>query len=123
MAYGPEPMREPDKELKNWLVILHLSPLAGLIGIPFVNVVAPLVIWLMKKEESPEIDRHGKEVLNFQISLMIYFLISAILVIIAIGFVLAILVGLFGLAMIIMGAIDASNGKLRRYPATIRFIQ
>ena len=123
MAYGPEPMREPDKELKNWLVILHLSPLAGLIGIPFVNVVAPLVIWLMKKEESPEIDRHGKEVLNFQISLMIYFLISAILVIIAIGFVMAIIVGLFGLPMIIKGAIDASNGKQRRYPATIRFIK
>lgn len=118
----PEINRQPSSETQSWLIGVHLSALAAFI-IPFGNILGPLVIWLIKREQMPEVDIHGKAVLNFQISLAIYFIIAAFTIIILIGFVLAPLVALFGLIMTIIGAVKASQGELFKYPLSIPFLK
>lgn len=104
-----------------WPVLCHLSGLAGFI-IPFGNIIGPLVVWLTQRGASPEMDRHGKEVLNFHISWMIYMTISGFSVLLLIGFVLAPLVYFSGIILTCIGAFKASEGGFYRYPLTIRFI-
>ena len=111
-----------ESQARNWAVLIHLSALLGFI-IPFGNILAPLVIWLIKKEESPFIDDQGKEAVNFQISMTIYAIISAILIVIIVGFVLLIAVGILEIIFIIIAAVNASNGVKYRYPLSIRFIK
>ena len=109
------------KDEKMWGMLCHLSALAGFV-IPFGNIIAPLVIWILKKEEFPFVDDQGKEALNFQISLTIYFIAGAILLIVGIGFVILPIVAVFGLIMIIIASIKANEGEKYRYPITIRLI-
>jgi len=104
-----------------WGMFCHLSALAGYI-IPFGFIIGPLVIWSIKKQEYPFVDEQGKEALNFQISMLIYFIISAILIIIVIGIILLIALGIFHLIMIIIAAIRANNGESFRYPLSFRFV-
>ena len=99
----------------------HLSGLVGYI-IPFGNIVAPLIIWQMKKESSAYIDYHGKEAVNFQIALTIYMVIAALSIIVLIGVVLAPLIGIAGLVLMIMAAIKAKDGEHYRYPFIFRLL-
>jgi uncharacterized Tic20 family protein len=110
------------KDQKNFAMFCHLIAFVGLI-IPFGFIIGPLVLWLMKREESEFIDHHGKESLNFQISFVIYGIIAAILTLVLIGIVLAIILGILWLVFIIVAAIKASNGEMYRYPFTIRFVK
>lgn len=59
------------REICNWATILHLSGLAIITGIPFLNIVVPSILWLLKKEQHPFLARHGRDVINFQITLTI----------------------------------------------------
>ncbi|MCI0440968.1 MAG: DUF4870 domain-containing protein [Chloroflexi bacterium] len=102
--------------------LAHLSAFAGLVVPLFGNVLGPLIVWLLKREESPFIDAHGKAALNFQISVTIYMIVSAILIIIVIGFFLLIALGIFAIVMTIIAAIKAGNGEDYVYPLAIRFI-
>ncbi len=111
-----------ESQARNWAVLIHLSALLGFI-IPFGNILAPLVIWLLKKEDSPFIDDQGKEAVNFQISMTIYAIISAILIVIIIGFVLLGVIAIIEIIFIIIAAVNASNGVKYRYPLSIRFIK
>ena len=106
---------------RTWGLLAHLSALAGFV-IPFGNLLGPLVIWQIKKNEMPFLDDQGKEALNFQITLTIAFLVSAILVFILIGFLLMLIVGIGGLVMTIIAAVNANNGVRYRYPFTLRLI-
>jgi hypothetical protein len=99
-----------------------MAMLAHLLGC-FVTFIAPLVIYLVKKEESPFIREHAKEALNFQISIAIYFTISLILVIVLIGILGLIFLGFFSVIVSIVAAIKANEGKPYRYPMCIRFIK
>ena len=108
-------------EDKTWGMACHLAALAGLV-IPFGNIIGPLVVWLMKKNESAFIDDQGKESLNFQISASIYMLVAAMSMFVLIGFILLPIVALATLIMTIIGAIRANNGEQYRYPLTIRFV-
>ena len=105
-----------------WEVLCHVSALAGYI-IPFGNIIGPLVVWLMKKAESAEVDYHGKEALNFQISVAIYAIIGLLLVFVVIGIPLLIALGIANIVFMIIAAIKASNGERYRYPCTIRFVK
>ena len=87
------------------------------------DIVGPLIIWLSKREDSPEIDAHGKESLNFQISMLIYNAISAILCLVLVGFVLLGVLHILNIIFVIIATIRASEGKLWRYPLTIRLIK
>ncbi len=99
-----------------------MAMLAHLLGY-FVTFIAPLVIYLVKKDESPFIREHAKEALNFQISMAIYFIISIILIVVLIGILGLIFLGFFSLIVSIVAAIKANEGKPYRYPMCIRFIK
>ena len=115
--------REKDKQDRTWAMFCHLSTLSALIGIPFGNIVGPLVIWLIKREEFSFVDAHGKESLNFQISLTIYTLVAFLLCFAFIGFVLLPAVLIFGLCFVIVATVKANGGEEYQYPLTIRFIK
>jgi uncharacterized Tic20 family protein len=109
---------------RSWCIGLHLSGLSGLIlSFALAHIVVPLVIWLVKRADSPEIDSTGKEVLNFQISYTIYSLIAGALCFVLIGFLILPIVLIVWLVCIIIAAVKTSNGENYRYPATIRFLQ
>jgi uncharacterized Tic20 family protein len=111
------------KDVRTWCVVSHASALLGFV-IPWVfHVVGPLVVWLAKRNDSPEIDAHAKESLNFQISMLIYTVISGILCLILIGFALLFILHILNVVLVIVASIQASEGKLYRYPLTIRMIK
>ena len=86
------------------------------------NILGPLVMWLLKREESSLVDDQGKESLNFQITLTIYLCITIVLCFVAIGlFILPVLL-IASLILVIIATIKASEGERYRYPLTIRFV-
>ena len=103
-------------------MLCHLLAFVGYLGIPFGNIIGPLVIWLIKKDESQFVDECGKESLNFQISIFIYGFISGLLCFIFIGFPLLFAVLIGNIVFIIKASVASNNGELYRYPFTIRFI-
>jgi uncharacterized Tic20 family protein len=134
---------------RTWGMFCHLAALAGFVGIPFGNIVGPLIVWLVKRNDYPFVDDQGKEALNFHISMLLYIAVliglaaalfwSALiwhgvsivppgasdLVLLAVIVVAAVLAGIFWLLnviLIIVAAVRASNGVAYRYPLTIRFI-
>ncbi|MBD56043.1 DUF4870 domain-containing protein [uncultured Pseudoalteromonas sp.] len=111
-----------DKEQRNWAMFCHLSALAGLL-FPFGSVIGPLIIWLVKKEEMPLVAEHGRKSLNFQLTMMIAYIVSFLLVFVVVGVILLPIVALFSLIMVIVSAIKASDGKEVNYPLTIEFIK
>jgi uncharacterized Tic20 family protein len=104
-------------------MLCHLLSFIGLIGVPFGNILGPLVIWLMKKDQDAFVDEVGKEVLNFQISASIYALICGVLVFVAIGLFLLPILIILVVVFTIIGAMKANQGILYRYPLTIRFLK
>lgn len=110
------------KDERLWGMLCHLLAFSGYI-IPFGNVLGPLVIWMIKKDEMPFVDDQGKESLNFQLTMLIAIIISAILTIVLIGFLLLGILIIFQIIVIIMAAIKANDGVKYRYPYTIRFIK
>ena len=110
------------KDERTWAMLCHISTLSGMI-IPLGHIIAPLIIWLIKKEEFPLVEDQGREVLNFQISMTIYIITSGILCLILIGFLFLFILVIFGLIVVIIGAINANDGKPYRYPMAIRFIK
>ena len=104
-------------------MVCHLAGFAGLTGIPFGNILGPLVVWLIKKDQSWFVNEQGKEAMNFQISLTIYAIVAAILIFVLIGIPLLVVVGIVWLVLMIMAAIKANEGVSYRYPLTLRFIK
>ena len=107
---------------KNFGMLCHLLALSGFI-IPFGNVLGPLVMWLVKKEEFPFVDEQGKEALNFQISLTIAAIVSGVLTLILIGLLMLVIVALAGIILPIIAALKAKDGESYRYPFTLRLIK
>jgi uncharacterized Tic20 family protein len=120
----PPPLNAPAlTNVRTWNTFCHASALLGvLVHFPG-YMLGPLIVWLVKRGESPEIDAHGKEALNFQISMLIYNVIAGICCIVLIGFVLLPILWILNAVFVIIASIQASDGKFYRYPATIRFIQ
>ena len=112
-----------DKDKKLWTMLCHLTALVGFVGIPLGNILGPLVIWLIKKNEIPAVDRHGKESLNFQISMVIYGIVAGLLAFIVIGIPILIGLGIADLVLVIIASIKVNNGEEFEYPITIRFIK
>ncbi len=111
-----------DKNANLWAMAIHLSVFAGY-AIPFAGLIAPILIWQLKKEEFPSIDPHGKMVANFLISILIYSFIAGLLCLVFIGFLLLMVLGLVAIVFPIIGAIKASNGELWKYPLMIEFLK
>jgi uncharacterized Tic20 family protein len=113
----------PSKDERTWAMLCHFSALLIFVGIPFSNILAPLIIWLIKKEEMPFVEDQGKEVLNFQISMTIYLLISGILCFILIGIPFVIGLVIFNVIITIIAGIKANDGKSYQYPINLRLIK
>lgn len=105
-----------------WELASHLSAFSGYI-IPFGNIIGPLVVWSMKKEEFPSVDTHGKESLNFQLSFTLYLFVAGIMIFIVIGFVLLPALIIMQIVFVIIATVKADKGEFYRYPLTIRFIK
>ena len=132
---APAGMSQSDERL--WATFCHLAALA-MFAVPFGSIIGPLVVWLLKKDESAYVDRHGKAALNFHISLAIYFFVGVGLMVVvglpltlllvgfALIFVLAALLGalkLLALVCIVVAAVKANRGEFFRYPLAIPFFQ
>ena len=117
---------EVNKDARTWGMLCHLGGLAGFI-FPFGNIIAPLVIWLIKKEEHEFVNEQGKEAINFQITLMIAAVVGFILTILIItscvGIPLLIATGVCNIVFCILGAVKANKGEHYRYPVSIRLIK
>lgn len=111
---------------KQWATGMHASGFAGFV-IPFGNLLAPFVIWMIKRPESAYLDEVGKEVINFHLSFLIYAIatgtVAALLVCLVIPVVLPIAVVIGGIVYMIQAIMRTTEGRDYRYPATIRFIK
>lgn len=115
---------EANTDAKMWAMICHLSGLAGyVIPVPFIAIIAPLVVWQMKKQEFEFVDDQGKEAVNFHITMLIAAIVAGASIFCVIGFVLLPLVLLFSVVMAIIAAIKANGGERYRYPLTLRLIK
>lgn len=111
-----------DQNTRTWAMLLHLSVFAGYL-VPMLGLLAPILIWQIKKNEMPELDAHGKMVVNFLISMFIYFLVSFVLVFVVIGIFLLFALSIVGIVFPIIGGLKASNGELWKYPLVLPFLK
>jgi uncharacterized Tic20 family protein len=111
----PPPSAEPTNE-KSIAALVHAS------GILF-SFVVPLVVWLVKKDDSPYLGRQSAEALNFQITMLIGWVVSSVLTVILIGFLLYLVVLVVNVVFCIIAAVKTSNGEEYRYPLAIRLIK
>ena len=109
--------------VRTWSAFCHASALLGVFLHFPGHLLPPLIIWLIKRDSSPDIDAHGKEAVNFQISMLIYNAIAAVFCLVLVGFVFLAVLWILNAIFVIIAAIQASDGKFYRYPMTIRFIQ
>jgi len=111
------------RDVRLWTVLCHATALAGFF-VPWAgHILGPLIVWLAKRNDSADIDEHGKESLNFQISMLIYNVIAGVLCLVLIGFVILAILHILYLVLVIVASIQASEGKFYRYPITIRLIK
>ena len=118
-----------DSETRNWAMACHLAGLATLTVVPFASILAPTLLWLAKRDDHPFIDDQGKQAINFQISMWVYWILSVVVIfilrIIVIGKLLWWVPGVIAflaLAGAVWGGLKAKNGIVVRYPGAIKFI-
>src|SRR2546430_17004498 len=92
-------------DIRTWNVLCHASALLGFFFPWAGHILAPLIVWLVKRGDSPEIDAHGKESVNFQLTMLIYSVISAILCLGLIGFVLFAILHVLNVFFVIMSSL------------------
>ena len=110
---GAPQAKIPSKDDRTMAMLCHL------LGI-VLGFIGPLIIWLIKKDESPFIDDQGKEALNFQLALLI---VSLGLSVTCIGLVLLPVVLVYAIIYCVIGGMAANGGETFRYPLTIRLIK
>lgn len=108
--------------VRSWNALCHASALLGVFLHFPGHLLPPFIVWLAKRADSPEIDAHGKESLNFQISMLIYNVVAAVFCLVLVGFFFLAVLWVLNAIFVIIASIQASEGKFYRYPMTIRFI-
>lgn len=115
-----------DKRQRTWSQYMHLlGLLAAMPGVTAISLIATLAMWLIRKDESEFVDDHGREAVNFQISIFIYSVIGALFSVITVGFgapVAAVAIGGLTLYGGIRAAQAAGRSEYFRYPMCIRFL-
>jgi len=119
----------PESQARMWNMLCHLSALAGFV-IPFGNILGPLIIWQIKKNEFPSVDIHGKAALNFQITVAIAAFAAGVAAVVlsffCVGYLLfpvVMLMVLAGLVFAIIAGIKANNGEDYKYPYSFEFVK
>lgn len=110
------PLSAPTGDEKTLAILAHILTLAA-------PILAPLIIYLIKRDESRFVMENAKESLNFQLTVLICAIISTILVFIVIGILLLIVIGIGSFILVIIAAVKASEGKIYRYPVNFRLIK
>ena len=113
---------DPERESRQWAFFLHLSQYAHTL-LPLGGLILPIVLWQLKKNDYPSIDAHGKNVVNWAISMFIYFVVAIPLCFLLIGIPLVVVLGLAALICPLIGAIKANNGETWVYPGAIPFLK
>lgn len=109
--------------IRTWTVLVHAIALIGFF-VPWAgHIVGPLVIWLAKRDESAELDAQGKESVNFQIGMLIYNVIAGLLCIVLIGIPILIILHILNPIFVVIASIQASDGKVFRYPLSLRLLK
>ncbi len=110
------------REDRNLLVVAHLTQYLDFIT-GFGGLIVPLVLWLTMKDSVVGMDEHGKAIINFQLSLILYVVIGIpAILLFGLGIVLLIFAGVLSLIMPIVNAVKAGNGEGPSYFGTIKFI-
>lgn len=116
----PEPAAAPTaevtKDAKTMALLCHVLAI-------FTGFLGPLILWIIKKDENAFIDYHGKEALNFQITVLIAAIVSGVLTIVCVGFFLLAAVGIGNIVFCIIASLKANAGELYRYPVSIRLVK
>jgi len=125
-VYEPEAGPLADATLtqseRTWAMLIHLSGYAGyVLGPPAIFLT--LILWLSKRDASGFIDDHGREAMNYSISIWLYSIIASVLIFVFIGCLILPVLLVFDLIIVLVAAVRASNGDYFRYPITIRLIR
>jgi uncharacterized Tic20 family protein len=107
---------------RNWAMFCHLAAFAGYF-VPFGGILGPLVMWISKKDDSTWVNENGKSSLNFQLSMLLYFILASPLCLIVIGIPIIMVLGILEIVFVVTASIRASRGEEFRYPLSIPFIQ
>ena len=110
------------KEENQWAMFAHLSALLNYL-VPFGGIIAPIVIWQMKKDDMPHVVDQAKECVNFQITVSIVGLLLIPLIFVGIGLILLPALGIFFVVFCIIAGLKANEGVRYRYPFTLRLIK
>jgi hypothetical protein len=110
------------KQDRQLIVITHLSQLITLV-IGFGSLILPLILWLTNKEKVYQMDEHGKNIINFQLSILIYSIICLpLILLLGLGLLGLIVLAFIAIIFPIVNAIKASNGETPRYPLSMNII-
>ena len=112
----------PTQDERTWGMLAHLSTFAGFL-VPLGSIIAPLVVWLIKRDQSAFVADQGKEALNFNISVLLAAIVCGVLVFVFIGILLGVALFIFWLTMTIIAGIKASEGVRYRYPVALRLVK
>jgi uncharacterized Tic20 family protein len=118
-----KPLIEYDKDARTLGMVCHLSALIGLLGVPLLHIIGPLVVWLWRKDQYTFVDDQGKEALNFQISMTIYGIVAGILTLLLIGWLLLAVLWIANIILVVIAASRADHGEAYRYPFNLRLIK
>lgn len=118
-----EELTQQQKDDRLWGMLCHLSALAAVFGIPMLNILGPLVVWLLKKNTSAFVDEQGKCALNFQITVTIALLVCIPLMFVVIGIPLMIAIGIADLVFVIIASIKVNQGESYKYPYSLNLIK
>ena len=111
------------RENRQLIVLTHLSQLITLV-MGFGSLILPLILWLTNKERVYEMDSHGKSIINFQLSVLIYSLICIpLILLLGLGLLGLIVLGIISIVFPIINAIKVNNGENPNYPMSIQFIK
>ena len=107
-------------EENTYLMLMHLSQFVGYI-LPLVGFVAPIIMWAINKDKNEKVDMHGKNIMNFMLSWIIYAIVSSVLILLLIGIPLLIVLGILQIIFIIIATVKANTGEYWKYPLSIPF--
>jgi len=106
----------------SYIALMHISQFGGVI-VPGVGFIAPVILWILNKENNANVNSVGKHIINFMISMFIYYAISGVLCCLLIGIPMLIALGIFQVVFVILATIKAMNGENWKYPFTIEILK
>ena len=112
------PLSTPTSDERTMAILSHILAI-----VPGIGIFGPLVIWLVKKNESPFVEANARESLNFQLTIIIAYIISGILVVVVIGLLLLAVLWVLNLVLVIIATVKASENKIYLYPFNLRLIK